>query len=382
MPAIYRGTDLEGKAVEVSVDGGKITSVKHIPVDENLPLIAPPLVDLQHNGARGYAFNQVHNNPETLGAVAEHARRHGVGRLLPTLTSQPYEESLESLAAIARQLDKDDALAWTYPGIFFEGNYMSREFGWRGAHHEKYMRDPDWTEWEALYKASGNRIVIFNVDPSLPNALETIRRAVRHGIRITMGHCGPDPETIRAAVEAGADMVTHFGNGAPPMVHRHRNPFWTWLAEERIHIGLIGDGYHLPGDLLLAAIRAKGRDRAYLVSDSASVAGLPPGHYGDAVIEEGGFTHIPDNKELLAGAWHQIDRGVERLCELGWSLAEAWKQASIIPASVMGLALPRLSEGERAEFVLVRWTEEGLFLEQVVSEGREVLTDAVHPRMV
>ena len=377
----YRGTTLEGNAIEVEVAGEKIVAVQQIDADDTLPLIAPPLVDLQHNGAKELAFNKVHKAPETLQAVARHAWRHGVGRLLATLTTQPYEEGIESLKAIDRQLQQDVFLARCYPGIFYEGNYMSREYGWRGVHPEEFMRDPSWQEWEALYRASGERIVKFNIDPSLPGALETVRAAAAEGILVSMGHCGPDAETIAAAVEAGATLVTHLGNGAPPEIHRHRNPFWTWLADDRIRVGLIADGYHLPGDFLRTALKIKG-DGAYLVSDSASTAGLVPGVYGGSEIEEGGFTHMTGNKEQLAGAWHQLDRGVERLCELGWTLENAWRQASAVPAAIIGLELPRIAAGQLAEFVLARWDGAGLELQQVVAGGEEMLDGPVHPRML
>ena len=377
----YRGITLEGGAVAVEVEGDRIVAVREIEGRGDLPLLAPLLVDLQHNGAKGLAFNRVHEQPETLETVARHALRHGVGRLLATLTTQPYEESLESLAAIDRQLKGDPFLARCYPGIFFEGNYMSAEYGWRGVHPEQYMRDPSWPEWQALYEASGRRIAKFNVDPSRAGALAAIRAAAAAGILVSMGHCGPEPATIAAAVEAGATLVTHLGNGAPPEIHRHRNPFWTWLADDRIRVGLIPDGYHLPGDFLRTALKIKG-DGAYLVSDSASTAGLEPGVYGESEIEEGGFTHMKGNREQLAGAWHQLDRGVERLCELGWPLAAAWRQASAVPAAIAGLQLPPIAEGELAEFALARYSGDGLELEQVVAAGEPVLDAPVHPRML
>ena len=379
MSTRYRGTNLEGNSIEVEVDGERIVAVQKIATDEALPLIAPPLVDLQHNGAKHLAFNRVHESPQTLETVARHALRHGVGRLLATITTQAYEDSLASLKAIDRQLSADSFLARCYPGIFFEGNYMSAEYGWRGVHPEQFMRDPTWAQWEELHEASGRRIVKFNIDPSRSGALETIGAAAAEGILVSMGHCGPDPDTIKAAVEAGATLVTHLGNGAPPEIHRHRNPFWTWLADDRIRVGLIPDGYHLPGDFLRTALKLKG-DGAYLVSDSASTAGLEPGVYGGSEIQEGGFTHMKGNQEQLAGAWHQLDRGVERLCELGWTLSAAWRQASVVPAAIIGLELPRIEAGALAEFVLARWDGKALELQQVVAAGAQILDRPVHPR--
>jgi N-acetylglucosamine-6-phosphate deacetylase len=249
-------------------------------------------------------------------------------------------------------------------------------------HDRTLMREPRLSEWSALQEAAGGRIRVFNIAPELPGAIETIREAVRHGLRVSMGHCCPDADTIWRAVDAGADLVTHLGNGAPAMLPRHHNPFWTWLADERVKIGLIADGFHLPADFLRAAIAAKGRDKVYLVSDASGHSGMPPGDYGQFQIEPNGKCHLKGT-ELLAGAWFQADRCVERMCELGWSLADAWRQQSVIPAKIFDLPLPALAAGEPAEFVLASWQpQDGLRLNQVVALGRELLDAPVHPKTI
>jgi N-acetylglucosamine-6-phosphate deacetylase len=380
MPNVYRGHTLAGEAVEVTVDGGAIASVKPFAGEAPL-LIAPPLVDLQQNGALGYSFNRVSEQPEGLRTIAAHVRRHGVGRMLATFTTFPYEPLLESLAEFDRQLSADGDLARLIFGAFSEGIYVSRATGWRGAHNPQFMRDPSWSEWARMQEASGGRFKVFNVAPELPRAVETIREAVRHRLRVSMGHCGPKPEQIRRAVDAGADLVTHFGNAAPIRVHRHHNPFWTWLAERRLHLGLIADGHHLPGDVIRAAVAAKGAEKVYLVSDATAYSGMPAGDYGTFVIEENRRCHVK-RSELLAGNWFQADRCVEFMCELGWSLEDAWRQQSTIPARIIGLTPPGIAAGQPAEFVVANWTGDGLRLEQVVSMGKELLDSPVSPRMV
>jgi dihydroorotase-like cyclic amidohydrolase len=71
------------------------------------------------------------------------------------------------------------------------------------------------------------------------------------------------------------------------------------------------------------------------------------------------------------------------MCELGWSLVDAWRQQSVIPARIFGLTLPALTPGEPAEFVLASWQPQGgLRLEQVVALGRELLDAPVHPKTI
>lgn len=381
MAKTYHGKTLTGQSVSVTVTGEKISSVKRAAAQDNLPLIGPPLVDLQQNGALGLGNNRLHENPGALHQVARFLRMHGIGRVLFTTSTYEYEALLKSLAEFDRQLQADPDLEHLWFGAFSEGIYISREYGWRGGHDPQFMRDPNWDEWARMQEAAGGRIWVFNLDPELPGAMETIRRAVKEGIQVAMGHCGPKADSIHAAVDAGASLVTHFGNGAPPQVHRHNNPFWSWLAEPRLSLGLIADGHHLPGDLILAAIAAKGREKVFLVSDASSHSGRPVGDYGGFVIEPGGKCRLK-NEEMLAGAWYQADRCVERMCELGWSLADAWRQQSVIPASIVGLELPRLAAGQDAEFVLSRFSDKGLEIEQVVDRGKELLSEPVNPRTV
>ena len=157
------------------------------------------------------------------------------------------------------------------------------------------------------------------------------------------------------------------------MVHRHNNPFWTWLADDRLKLGLICDGFHLPPDLIRVAFAVKGAENIFMVSDASPDSGRPPGDYGDFVIEENGKCWVPE-EDILSGNWFQADRCVEVLCSLGWTLADALRQQCIIPARIIGIDEPRIAPGELAEFVLSRWTGEKLILEQIVAAGEELLT--------
>lgn len=381
MSPMYRGRTLEGRWVEVAVEDTRIAAVTEIsPAD--VPLIAPPLVDLQQNGALGMAFNDLAGRGETLGRIAAFVRRHGTGRMLATFTTADFDSQCESLRELDRCLTAEADLARLFAGVFYEGNYMSREPGWRGIHPPQFMRDPSWSDWLRLQQAAGGRIKVFNVDPMLPGAIETIRQAVANGVRVSMGHCGPTAEAIRRAADAGADMVTHFGNGVAPIIHRHHNPLWAFLADDRLSVGLILDGFHLPEELIRVVFKAKGAERIYPVSDASSASGMPPGDYGRFVIEPNGCCHQKD-EEGLAGNWFQADRCVERLCEMGWSLADAWRQQSEIPARLFKIPLPALAPGQDAEFVLSRFTPKGgLQIEQVVSMGRELLKSPVGTRTV
>ena len=93
------------------------------------------------------------------------------------------------------------------------------------------------------------------------------------------------------------------------------------------------DGIHLAPSFLKVALRAKGIDRAVLVTDAAAPAGCPPGRYqlGEQPVEL-----TPDNRvmlvgqERLAGSALRMDHGVENLMRIaGLSLADAVRMSTV-----------------------------------------------------
>src|SRR6185437_11918689 len=107
------------------------------------------------------------------------------------------------------------------------------------------------------------------------------------GVVASIGHTKATSDQIRDAVSAGATLSTHIGNGAHAVLPRHPNYLWEQLAEDRLAASLIVDGIHLPESFLRVAIRAKGADRAVLVTDAVMPAGCEPGIYklGEVDVE-------------------------------------------------------------------------------------------------
>ena len=376
--ACYQGQLADGRCVAVTVAGRTIDAVETIEHDRSLPYLLPVLVDLQQNGALGKAFTTIpEHGADALHDIATLLRRHGVGRCLPTLVTYSLDGLRETLGCLDRWLSQDDDLASIFIGLFNEGVYISPEDGWRGIHAKRWIRPPDWSELAELNAAGGNRIRMVNVAPEEPGGLDFIEQAAAAGMVVSIGHCCPDAATVHAAADRGASVVTHFGNGAATEVHRFRNPFWAMLSESRLRCSLIADGFHLPPDLVAAAMACKGEDGCYFVSDAGFLSGCPPGEYRDpttvdCVIEPNGHMHEAGN-ERLAGAWFQADRAVEFLVQTqGLELPEAWRFCSALPAAIIGEPLPAIEPGGEASFVLARW-DEGLLLEQSVHHGRPYL---------
>ena len=69
--------------------------------------------------------------------------------------------------------------------------------------------------------------------------------ARENGVVVSLGHHNGTPEIIDQAVDAGASLSTHLGNGCANEINRHHNPLWPQLANDGLSISIIADGSHL-----------------------------------------------------------------------------------------------------------------------------------------
>ena len=355
---VFRGVDINGNALEVKIGAGVIKEVSPIEYSDDLPRILPVLVDTQQNGALTHAFNNttVESVPE-LQRIAAHLKKNCVGRVLATFTTTDYPRLECAAAALRKIFDEDKDLNSLFPGIFHEGCFISPDKGWRGGHAPEFIIRPDYDKFCRLNELSGGMIKVVNVAPEVPGGLDFVKRAAADGIKVALGHCHPDAETIHKAVECGATIVTHFANGSAPEIHRFNNPFWGFLDDDGLALGLVGDGFHLMPEVVRTAVKCKPRGKCFMVSDANIYSGCEPGLYHrigglDCVIEPNGFIHVA-GQEILAGAYFQQNRCVEFLTgSCGFDFIESWKMCSVYPAQIAGIHLPELKVGEEASFVI------------------------------
>jgi len=371
------------QAVRLEIAGERIADVTPVEAPgedtQRWPWIAPGLVDLQVNGCGGREFNSADLTSDDVAAVIRWMDRFGVTRFCPTLTTERFEVLQGALRVIAAACDGSAEIARRMAGIHLEGPYLSSEDGPRGAHPREYCRRPDWDEFQRLQEAAGGRIRLLTMAAEFDEAPAFIRRAANSGVVVAIGHTAANSDQIRAAVDAGARMSTHLGNGAHPMIHRHSNYIWDQLAEDRLVAGLICDGYHLPPAVVKAFVRAKTPQRCILVSDTVGLAGSPPGRYsstlGDIEVLESGKLVIAGQRELLAGASEPIGTGIANVIRFaGVSLTEAVRMAVHHPARLLGTEPGDLRPGDPADLVLFDLDERFNFRATIV--GGQMKVDA------
>lgn len=336
-----------------------IAPVSNIPAEQGLPWVAPALFDLQINGCDGHSFNSERLTPQTVRHVVTVCHRHGIGALCPTLVTNGFEALAHGMATIRQAREGDAQIAAAIPAIHLEGPYICPEDGPRGAHPKQHVRPADWNEFCRLQDAAGGLIRLVTLAPEVPGALPLIERLVAAGVVVALGHTAADRECIQSAAAAGARLSTHLGNGSHAVLPRHDNYLWEQLGNDALWASLICDGHHLPPMVVRCMVRAKTPERTILTCDASSLAGLPPGRYGEWGQE---FEVRPEGKIVvpgttyLAGSWAFTDLCVGNVIRYaGVSLRDAVDMASARPRALLGLEPRRLEPGQPADLVLFEW---------------------------
>jgi N-acetylglucosamine-6-phosphate deacetylase len=378
----YRGISVEdGRALEVRVSGAAVDQIKEIEDPGSLPYLSPGLFDIQVNGYAGvdYGYDELSGEDveRTVYALAASGTTHHHATII---TNPP--EVIEERLKIFRRAAEDPVVGEALAGVHLEGPFISPEDGPRGAHDPRFVQPPDFGLFTQWYETSGGMIRMITVAPEVEGAIEFIEKVSALGVVCAIGHTAADGQTISRAVDAGARLSTHLGNGSHASLPRLDNYIWEQAAEDRLWASLICDGYHLTPAAVKVIARAKGLERLILIGDSTSLTGKPPGVYqwGDTKTEIADDGHITlSGTPYLAGAGFLLDWDIPRFMEYtGSSLRDALRLCTDNPRALFGhVASGKNGQGAApASFILFRYSpgDERLRVEKTVIAGREIYT--------
>jgi N-acetylglucosamine-6-phosphate deacetylase len=264
-------------------------------------------VDLQVNGYADVDFNADELDVEKVAAVCRRLRGDGVAGILATVVTAQLEAMCRRLANICRAREQDRAVADMIWGIHIEGPFLNDAPGYIGAHPATCARPADVDAAKKLFAAAGGIARIVTLAPERDDQGRVTRLLVEQGVRVSAGHCNPTLDQLRASIDAGLSLFTHLGNACPSTLPRHDNIIQRVLSlSDRLHIGFIADGVHVPFVALGNYLKCCGIDRAFIVTDAISGAGLGPGEYslGDrrVVVDENLATWAADRSHLIGSA--------------------------------------------------------------------------------
>lgn len=371
---------ITGKLIKVTMQHGKIKSIKEIEGDsEENQIIAPGFVDIQINGYKGYDFNKKALTKEEWDTVTQYLLDVGVTTFYPTIITNSYDTLSNILKENMKNLNEMDMYNGMIGGFHLEGPYLSLSDGPRGAHEKKFIKEPNWEEFCKLQESAQNQIKIITISPEWDQANSFIEKATKSGVKVAIGHTSANSQQIRRAVEAGAVLSTHLGNGAHITLPRHPNYIWDQLAEDNLWASVISDGHHLPDNVLKVIQRVKNK-MMILVSDSVALAGKKPGNYiaavgGEVTLTANGRLHLRNEPNLLAGSAQNILQGVQHCIQSEVaSLEEGINKASIYPANLMDLAVQQgLTVGAPADLIAINLEDNNWQISKVFKQGKQTI---------
>ncbi|WP_338748512.1 N-acetylglucosamine-6-phosphate deacetylase [Janibacter alittae] len=337
-------------AAWVRVDGDRILEVGEgrppSPADRHLPgTLVPGFVDVHCHGGGGASFT-TGDASDAQQVVAAHLR-HGTTSLVASLVTDGIDELERSVRALG-QLVTDGQLA----GVHLEGPWLSRDYC--GAHEPTLLRPPSPEEVDRLLAAGDAAVTMVTIAPELDGAIDAVRRLVRAGVVVGVGHTDATWEQAREAIDAGATVATHLFNQIRPLHHRRPGPIAALLEDERVWVELVSDGTHVHPAMLRLA-RTGAPERIMLVTDAMGAAAAEDGDYRLGPIHvrvRDGIARTPTG--AIAGSTLTMAGAVRHSVASGFTLEQAVDAATRAPAAALGLAdVGEIRRGARADFVVL-----------------------------
>ena len=205
--------------------------------------------------------------------------------------------------------------------------------------------------------------------PERAHFAESARILSEAGVVVAAGHTAATFEQARAAIDAGATLLTHTFNAMPGVHHRAPGPVLAFVENPGGWLEVIDDGVHVRPEVIRMLCRlAPGR--VALVSDAMAAAGVGDGRYRlgnlDVDVTEG-VARMTGGRSL-AGSTLTLDVAVARAVQdVGLTPLAAIEAATAVPAQILGVddRFGRLEPGYVADAVLFDqdWQVRGVWID-------------------
>jgi N-acetylglucosamine-6-phosphate deacetylase len=355
----------DGIIIQVSSRAEKEVPGKTKLVDFGEATLAPGFVDIHIHGGAG--LDLMRAMPSELPRLGKFLTTHGVTGYFPTTVAAPLDATCAALGRLAdaietaarsinnNKINNNNEQAQARPlGIHLEGPFLSHQR--RGVHPPEYLVAPTVEVFERLWQAARGHVRVLTIAPEIPGAMDVIAEAARRNVCVSIGHSDAEMPVAQQAIKAGARHATHTFNAMRPLDHREPGIVGEVLSNDRISADIIVDGIHVDPAVVKLFLRAKGRNRAVLITDAISATGMPDGRYQLGPIE----VDVKDGKctsnGSLAGSVLTMDRAVRNVTKFSnWKLRDAVQAATLNPARAVGLSAHHgiLSKGSAADFTVL-----------------------------
>lgn len=345
-----------GKILEVGYKGEIPKGAKVI--DAWGKYVLPGFVELHAHGGGGCDF--MDGTVEAFNTVAQLHRSHGTTTILPTTVACSTESMLKMFETYREALSGKKII--NYSGLHLEGPFISQEM--RGAQNPAFVRCPSREEVDTLLGFGGDIIRKCTVAPEIEGVDYLTDELRKRNIALSIGHSNGTYADVEAAYNMGYCHITHMYSNTPS-VRKINQVVYAGIIEaaysiDGMCIEFIGDGHHLPKEVLKMALKIKGADKINLTSDAMRAAGteVAESFLGECreenrVIIEDGVAKLPD-RSYYAGSITTGDKMLRwAVNDCGVSICDAAKMLSLTPAKIIGLSADKgsLEPGKDADIV-------------------------------
>ena len=346
----------DGRISEVSSRSSKEVPGNAKLIDFGDAALAPGFIDIHMHGGAG--LDVMRALPSELPRLGKFLAIHGVTGYFATTVAAPLDATCAALGRLADAIEAGietslPVQAWPL-GIHLEGPFLSHKR--RGVHPPENLVTPTVEVFERLWQAARGHVRMLTIAPEIPGAIEVIAEAARRKVCVSIGHSDAEMPIAHAAVKAGARHATHTFNAMRPLDHRGPGIIGEVLSNDQLSADIIVDGIHVDPAVVKLFLRAKGRERAVLITDAISATGMTDGRYQLGPIE----VDVKDGKctsnGSLAGSVLTMDRAVRNVTQFSnWTLRDAVQAATLNPARAVGLSDRHgvLTQGAEANFTVL-----------------------------
>lgn len=317
--------------------------------------LVPALIDLHCHGGDGSEFIDG-TEDAVIKACAIHAK-HGTGILYPTISATDYDTMRKSLKVIAKL---KNSLPLKVLGVHLEGPYLSPDMC--GAQNGSIIRKPDKNEYESLVAEFGDLIKRWDYAPEVDKDGSFIEFLSKNSIVGSTAHSNAKYDDMKKAYNGGNRLVTHLYSCTSTVTReqgfRKLGVIESAFLMDGVYAEMIGDGCHLPAELMQMIFKIKGADKLCLITDAIRFAGCDnDGQSYDGEIPyliEDGVAKLAD-RSAFAGSIATADKIVKSVVKAGIPLCDVITMLTKTPALVMGIAdsYGSVSKGYNALFTVL-----------------------------
>jgi N-acetylglucosamine-6-phosphate deacetylase len=340
---LWNGTHLIAHPV-ITVEDGHISSIAMgrsvVRGDDTQTLdfpgatLGPAFFDVHIHGAAGRDVMEA--TPEALDTIGGFLATRGTGSFLATTVTAPIDATLKAVSGLAKIIAREPVPGQARAiGIHIEGPFLSHAK--RGVQPAAHLLAPDIKIFDQLYDAAEGHVRLMTLAPELPGAVDLAAHATGRGVRVSIGHSNATADEATMAIKAGAISATHTFNAMRALDHREPGILGTVLTTDSLYAELICDGIHTAPEMVKIWWRAKGPERAMLITDAMSAAGMPDGAY-----TLGGFAvQVKDGRAMadgvLAGSVLTLDRALANFVRFtGATVEQGLRLLTANPAAMTG----------------------------------------------